>query len=175
MSMTASDRMHELETLVAAHQRGVWRFLRFIGATPVEADDLTQETFLAVWQKPFEQRDEHATGAYLRTVARHRFLMLLRSRRRRPEVQNIENAEQVFAATAGEDGGDDHIDALRECMQQLQGRARSAVDLFYGDGHSRAETARLLEMDEEGVKTLLRRAKQALRECVERKHGRKPG
>jgi len=49
-SMTAAtaDRQTEMAALVRAHQAGVWRYLRFLGCEPSEADDLVQETFLDV-------------------------------------------------------------------------------------------------------------------------------
>lgn len=168
--MTAADPGAGLEALVRDHQRGVWRFLRYLGAQATEADDLTQETFLEVWRKPFDQYDARATAAYLRQVAKNRFLMLIRSKGRKAEV-NIETADEVFAEVAHEDGGDRHIEALGECLKRVQGKARQVVDLFYLDGHSRAETARLMQMNEEGVKTLLRRVKDSLRQCVEIKLG----
>jgi len=171
MLMAAADPKAVLEALVRRHQRGVWRYLRYLGARNSEADDLTQETFVEVWRKPFEQYDERATAAYLRQVAKNRFLMLIRARGRRPEVQNIEAADQMFADFAGDDGGDDRVSALRGCLDRVQGKARQAVDLFYLQGHSRAETARLMQMNEEGVKTMLRRVKDTLRECVEAKLG----
>lgn len=164
MLMTAPDRTQGLEQLVETHQRGVWRFLRFIGASTTEADDLTQETLIEAWRNP----PPHVTGAWLRSVARNKLLMLRRADKRRPVVP-LEAAERVFVQTAGEAGGDDHVAALRRCLETLKGRAQQAVRLFYSDGHSRAETARLMQMDEEGVKTLLRRAKDALRECVEKR------
>lgn len=173
MVMTAADPRAGLEVLVRNHQRGVWRYLRYLGAQASEADDLTQETFLEVWRKPFDQYDARATAAYLRQVAKNRFLMLIRARGRRPEV-NIEAADQVFAEVAREDGGDGHIAALAECLKRAQGKAKQVVDLFYLDGHSRAETARLMQMNEEGVKTLLRRVKETLRQCVEGKLGSEP-
>lgn len=164
----AIDRRLELEKLVRAHQRGVWRYLRYLGAANAEADDLTQETFLAVWKQPFDDYDERATAAYLRQVAKNRFLMHLRAKGRRPEV-NLEAAEHEFAGFARDDGGEGHIAALSDCMQGLQGKAKQVVDVYYVQGHSRAAAATLLQMTEEGVKTLLRRVKDSLRECVERK------
>ncbi|MEE9311331.1 MAG: sigma factor, partial [Planctomycetota bacterium] len=43
----------DLTTLMQAHQTGVWRFLRALGADTSLADDLTQEVFLSVLRKPF--------------------------------------------------------------------------------------------------------------------------
>lgn len=168
MLMTAPDRTQGLEQLVETHQRGVWRFLRFIGASTTEADDLTQETLIEAWRNPPADKGGARTGAWLRSVARNKLLMLRRADKRRPVVP-LEAAERVFVQTAGEAGGDDHIAALRRCLETLRGRAQEAVRLFYSDGHSRVETARLMQMNEEGVKTLLRRAKEALRECVQKR------
>lgn len=168
MLMAAEPKL-ELEQLVEAHQRGVWRYLRFLGASEAEADDLTQETFLEVWRKPFEQHSLEATASYLRTVAKNRFLMFVRARGRRPAVIDLEQAEHDFAQFARVDGGDAQVEALNDCMGKLDGRARQAVDLFYRDGHSREEAAQLMNIKEEGFKTLLRRIKEILRECMERR------
>ncbi len=165
--LMAADPKLELEQLVETHQHGVWRYLRFLGASEAEADDLTQETFLEVWRKPFEQLSRAATAAYLRNVAKNRFLMFIRARGRRPAVIDLEQAEHDFAQFARVDGGDAQVEALNDCMGKLDGRARQAVDLFYRDGHSREEAAKLMGMKDEGMKTLLRRIKEILRECME--------
>ena len=60
----------ELAALVDQHQADVWRYLRYLGAEASDADDLTQETFLAVSRSKFEQRTPAETAGYLRTAAR---------------------------------------------------------------------------------------------------------
>jgi RNA polymerase sigma-70 factor (ECF subfamily) len=158
-----------LEELVQVHQAGVWRYLRFLGCDESQADDLTQETFLSVHRSPFEPRAPEATSAYLRTVARHLFLMALRRRNRQPAVEDLELADEVFVAFHRDDSGEAYLDALRECLEGIQGRARESIDLHYRDGRSRAEIASRLEMTEDGVKSLLRRTREALRRCVEQR------
>ena len=72
--------------LIETHQAGVWRYLRALGCQPAQADDLTQETFLAVLRKPFEYRGREAAAAYLRRVARRQWLMSARKSRIIKEV-----------------------------------------------------------------------------------------
>jgi RNA polymerase sigma-70 factor (ECF subfamily) len=60
--------------LVERHQSGVWRYLRALGCDPVLAEDLTQDTFLAVLRQPFEEYSEAATAAYLRRTARNLYV-----------------------------------------------------------------------------------------------------
>ena len=173
MTAATADRQAELASLVQAHQAGLWRYLRFLGCDPTEADDLVQETFLAVLRGGFEHRSSPETAAYLRTVARNRLLMARRKDRSRPAAVDLEAAEAVWARMAGSDGLSDYLVALEGCLEvAVTSRARRALELQYRDRASRTEIAVELDLAVEGVKTLLRRARAALKDCVERKLAR---
>jgi RNA polymerase sigma-70 factor (ECF subfamily) len=171
-TMTATERPTAAE-LVKEHQGGVWRYLRYLGCTEAEADDLTQETFLAVIKKPFDYQGPAETAGYLRTVARRKFLMVLRQHPRGATAEQLETAESVWIETVGSESvsgwGDDYLDALEECLEQLEGRAKTVIDGRYRDDQSREALAAALGMTEDGVKTLLRRTRDVLRKCVEKK------
>lgn len=164
------QRPIDLETLVLRHQAGVWRYLRFLGAAGTEAEDLTQETFLALARADFVERDERQTAGYLRTVARNQLVALRRQQCREVSTVDLEAADSVWAAVAGSDGSlADYLDALRQCVDRLDGRPKRAIDLHYRDRAGREAIASELGMQPEGVKTLLRRTRQLLRDCIERK------
>ena len=59
--------------------------------------------------------------------------------------------------------------AITNRRSRTNGRARTAIDLRYRDGRSRAEIAAELNMAPEGIKTLLRRTRDSLRRCIEGK------
>ena len=159
-----------MATLVHIHQAGVWRYLRFLGAERTEADDLTQETFLAFARAQFVERDPRQTAGYLRTVARNQLLVLRRRQHREISTVELEAADSVWAAAAGPDGSlNDYLYALRDCVEQLEGRPREAIDLHYRDGAGRESIAAKLDMKPDGVKSLLSRTRELLRECVDRK------
>jgi RNA polymerase sigma-70 factor, ECF subfamily len=159
----------EVDELARDHQAGLWRYLRFLGCSPELADDLTQETFVAVLKQPFEDRDPRATNAYLRTTARNLFLMSLRSPEQNLVIQNPELAESVWERFDRGDGGESSLDALKGCIETLSGRARDAIELQYRQQRSRSQIAEQLGMTSEGIKTLLRRTRDILRQCVQRK------
>jgi RNA polymerase sigma-70 factor (ECF subfamily) len=160
----------DLAGLVQQHQASVWRYLRYLGADQTDAADLTQETFLAFARAKFAERDNRQTAGYLRTVARNQLLGLRRRQKREISTVEIEAAHTVWATAAGPDGSlTDFLDALRECVEGLEGRPRQAIDLHYREAAGRDKIASRLEMTPHGVKTLLRRTRQLLRECVERK------
>ena len=172
---SSSAEPANLANVVRQHQQGVWRYVRFLGADRTEADDLTQETFLAFARSEFVERCERQTAAYLRVIARNQLLALRRKQNREISTVELESAEAVWAAAAGADGNlTEYLDALRECLQQLEGRARRAVDMQYRDDAGRDAIATELEMKPDGVKTLLRRTRQILRECIERKVNQTP-
>jgi DNA-directed RNA polymerase specialized sigma24 family protein len=106
----------------------------------------------------------------LRVVARNQLLALRRKQHREVNTFELASADMVWAESAGPDGSlGSYLDALRECVEQLEGRARLAVDLHYRVESGRDAIAAALDMKPDGVKTLLRRTRQVLRECVERK------
>lgn len=158
----------DLEALVRAHQAGVWRYLRSLGCASDQADDLTQDTFLVALDKGFEDSDDAATRAYLRRTARFLWLRGQRKARRRAELLAAA-VDRLWERDCERDDGEAWLEALRSCVAGLRGRARSVVQWVYCEGQSRGEVARALGMRRGGVKTLLRRVRQTLRECVRRK------
>ncbi len=162
-------RQEQLVSLMTAHQAGVWRYLRMLGAQPAQADDLTQEVFIAALQKPFDDYSFATTAAYLRTAARHAFLNSLRSPGARLAIGNLDEADTAWTEVTPDESDDRRHEALRTCLNQLPERARNAVQLRYGDDAGLARIARALETSEDGAKALLARARSQLRECIERK------
>jgi RNA polymerase sigma-70 factor (ECF subfamily) len=159
----------DLAQLVADHQATVWRYVRYLGATAAEADDLVQETFVAVWRSDFTHSCPQQTAGYLRTTARHRLLMLRRRQKCEPSHVELELADQVWSETFAEGPVDPYLDALDRCLDQLEGRARLALDFHYTEHLTRAQIAESLKMKPGGVKSLLRRTRDILRNCIERK------
>jgi DNA-directed RNA polymerase specialized sigma24 family protein len=78
-------------------------------------------------------------------------------------------AEEVWATATP--GGDSSVqmEALATCYENLAGRARDVIDRFYRRGESREEIAAAFEVSIDGVKSLLRRTRASLKECVERR------
>lgn len=176
----------DVSNLVETHQAGVWRYLRVLGCDEAQAEDLTQETFIVVLSKPFEDYDRRATAAYLRKTARYLYLSAIRKAARRAEIENSEMIESVFAtsdqeadaaeavwlANAADTNGETHVDALRACLEKTDERSRKAIELRYGQERTRKEIAGVLGMSEEGTKTLFRRIRDNLRNCISRRLGR---
>lgn len=186
-----ADQMSEafnLESIVRRHQSQVWWYLRLLGADAATADDITQDTFVAVLRKPFSDYDPRSTAAYLRTVAKRTYFALVKQQKRSPELSSSDLSEQAWAACLEDDasveelwlavlGGElapenryeERIRALEACTGVLAPKAQEAIRLRYHDDCSREMIAQMLDMTESGVKSLLQRSRNLLRECIERK------
>jgi RNA polymerase sigma-70 factor (ECF subfamily) len=155
--------------LISDHQVGIWRFLRALGCESALADDLTQETFLAVLERPFAEINRAATSSYLRTIARNLLISHHRRNGRYNLADNLDELAGEWSQWAGDDDGESAIEALRECLKALTPRARQALEQRFRDRTSRSAIAEGLGITEHGAKNLMQRAKQQLRACIEQK------
>ena len=171
MPMAAAEHGIDLPGLMREHQAGVWRYLRALGAEAALADDLTQEVFLAVYRKPFEQRGKGQTVSYLRIVAKNLLFKTRRNAGKVIAVAEIEQVEAEWVQLVGDEDGANLAAALKECLKLLEDKPKQALDLQYKEGKQRIEIAEALGMTDDGIKTLLRRTKARLRKCMEARVG----
>jgi RNA polymerase sigma-70 factor (ECF subfamily) len=163
-----------LETLVLTHQAQIYRYVRYLGAPRDAAEDLVQETFLAALRSkvPADVEEDVRQAAWLRGIARNMFLRFCRRRRRGPTTIDSSFLEQAEASWESGllrgSNGFDYVEALRRCLDMLADRQRKILNMRYAERRSRSEMARLANMTENGIKSLLRRIRARLAECVER-------
>ena len=164
-----------VKKLVAAHQAGLYRYVRFLGAGPEVAEDVVQDAFLAALGSTShpDMADERLCSAWLRGVARNVFLTYCRRGRANPvtaDSDSLERAEGVWANEFLQSGdGSDYVEALRKCLETLSERDRILLDMRYGQKKSRGAMAKLFKMSVDGIKSLLRRIRASLAECIERR------
>ena len=169
----------QLELLIRTHQAMVYRYLRYMGAAADVAEDVAQETFLAAYKSTSVPLEDAAVeggrcAAWLRGVARNQLLMHFRKARSNPVSADpivlqeaAEQADEVWATELLRHGdGFDYAEALQVCLSRLQGTQRKVLEMFYGEEFSRAQIAEAMNMSEDGIKSLLRRVRAALRQCV---------
>ena len=148
------------------HQ-AIWRYLRMLGASADEADELCQETMLVALRGDLPTEPAVAR-AFLRGVAKNQWLRTRRWWHRRREREVAAAVDELWLTTAEADNGDGLVLQLRHCLETLAPRARQALDLHYRDGLPWQGVAAQLGMKPNGTKTLVQRARQVLRDCLER-------
>lgn len=158
--------------VVAEHQRAIYGYLRARVLQATDADDLTQEVFL----RCYEGRARFDTTALVRPwllgIARNLLREWIRQQRRRKEVAWTELCLELEAAAGDDPATDVALAALPECLSQLGPSARDAIELHYRAERPLADIAAVQHRSPGAVKLLLHRARQALRECLNRKRQR---
>lgn len=172
-SPNLQDGSIDAESLIAEHQAGVWRYLRAIGCDPSLADDLTQETFVAVLKRPFQHFSHSSTASYLRRVAYHLLVTLRRRQERVIVTDDMETLDRDWSRWAGSDAsGSEMIDALADCFSRLTKRAQASLRMRFSENASRDTIAQSLGITEHGAKNLMQRAKLQLKQCLDEKRAR---
>lgn len=173
---TATSGAIDAAALIADHQTSIWWYVRMLGADPALADDLVQETFLAVLRANVEMREPKALNAYLRKSARSIWIRHAERAQRQPTAADDLEALEAAWARFHPDGGDgsDVVDALRDCLGDLaqsDGRAHEAIRRHYEVGESGEEVAAALGVAHTHLRVIVHRAKAVLRACVEQALG----
>lgn len=154
---------------IEPHRPALWGYLRMLGCDRVEADDLAQEALLAALGRDLGDWEAARVLGYLRSIARNKFIDMLRRRGREISVESLDAAEAAWQALTPDEAVDARQEALRHCLDQLTPRARNAIELVYHHDSSGEQAARALGISTDAVKGLLKRARALLRECVSRR------
>lgn len=144
-------------------------YLRVLGCDQASADDLTQETFLEVMRRPFDDYDPKATGAYLRRVAKNRFLMAIRKAKAGPKISSLDTIDPVFEKN--DQSQLSYLEALRGCLEKLPDRMRQIMTARFQKGLKSREIGFDMGLKEEHVNTITYRAKDSLKDCVKKTLG----
>lgn len=158
--------------VIERHQRAVYGYLRARLLQATDADDMTQEVFLRFYLSQARFDSNALVRPWLLGIARNLLREHIKGMKRRKEVAWTElclELESVMPVDAQASDEDDIIKHLPLCMDGLGPSAREAIELQYRGERKLAEIGRQLHRSEGAVKLLLHRARQALRDCLERR------
>jgi RNA polymerase sigma factor (sigma-70 family) len=173
-SAGASHDEEVAEFFRANHKLVRWYLITVCGCPEHQADDITQDAFLAVRDRWGRVRDFDQPRAYLLKVARRRYWHWRQQRNNRycdqdPEEYFADAAEprDPFSET------DDKMFALA-LVRRLPPRQRQVLLLRLGAGFSEAETAAALSVRIGTVKSQLHDAKVRLQDLLREDRGGEP-
>ncbi|WP_158624665.1 RNA polymerase sigma factor [Caulobacter sp. 602-1] len=144
--------------LVARHEARLRGFLRRI-ASPSDADDLAQDTFVRAWERAAQFQ---AGGSYAAWLTQIGWRLFLDERRRvTSRAKRDVTATEQLANTQAH-GGDLGLD-LAAALERLDPQARAAIALCDGQGWTHEEAAAMLDLPLGTLKSLISRGKAKLR------------
>jgi RNA polymerase sigma factor (sigma-70 family) len=147
------------EALYDRHHRGIVSFCRHLLADPHEAEDATQQVFLAAYNDLLASSKPILLRPWLFKIARNRCYSIVRSRREQPAAELHEISTDGLAAQV------QRREELRDLvgdLQRLPLEQRAALVLAELDALSHREIAEALGVPTPKVKALVFQARQSL-------------
>ncbi len=148
------------EQFVIEHYEAIFRFLRNLTGNKEDAEDLTQQTFLRAWEALPNFRGDSSLSTWLHSIAYREYTHWLRSQREfvpldeivdMPDEQANQNLEAVL---------------LRWAIYHLDPEHREVFVLYYVQGFSVKEIAKIIGVPAGTVKSRLFFARQKLKELL---------
>ena len=166
--VTSIARYSEVALAEAYRRHGgaVFGLAKRVLLNATEAEDVTQEVFLRLWNQP--DRFDPARGslrAFLMAQAHGRAVDAVRStssRRRREAREAMRTAEAAYDMQR-EVWDLALADQIAQAMGELPEEERRAIELAYFDGRTYREVAQLLDQPEGTVKSRIRNGMRRMR------------
>ena len=143
-----------------------------------EAQDIVQDTFVALWEKAAAFDAARGSAfAWAVTFARNRAIDRVRQRTRRAELLAAAAPHDIVGAdesagtdSAGELQSKDHAASIRAAVASLPLEQKHAVELAFFSGLTQQEIAEKLSTPLGTVKARIRRGLLKLRDTLARRH-----
>jgi len=154
--------MNEIDQIMNEHSRYLARIAYLYVKNWSTAEDVVQEVFVTYFQKSDQFRNEASLKTYLTKMTANRAKDYLRSWKYKKDVlfdtvlASVKGTEEILLEQ-------ERLASLEKNLFQLPLKYREPIILFYYDEQSIAEIASYLQLNENTVKTRLRRAKQQLK------------
>jgi len=150
------------EQLVDEHYQNVYRWLLHLCRHREHAADLTQETFVQVWDGLDGFRGQASLKTWIHRIAYHAYLRTQRNPTSEPqplsEVSDIAGPDIAEVALTG------HL--VHEALARLPEKQRDVVVLHYLHGLTAAEVAGVLQIPTGTVLSRLHTSRATLRELL---------
>jgi len=163
-----------LEALYVRYQTPVYSLAMFMLKQPALAEEVTQDIFLNIWLKASSFNGERGQPkAWIMSVAHHKIVDLIRSRRRtivNTEPADYETLDLLPAGGASTEAQVEQTmdrERIMRALETIPGPQREVIMLAYFGGLSQSEMAERLELPLGTIKTRVRLAIQKLRTVLE--------
>ena len=163
-----------LDTLYGRYMTPVYSMALNMLKQPPLAEEVTQDVFLNIWLKASSFNAERGQPrSWIMSVAHHRVVDVIRSRRRTTSMTDPEGYETLERLPSGgasvESQVEQNLDRERimGALANLPQSQQEVILLAYFEGYSQSEMAGLLSLPLGTIKTRVRLAMQKLRQVLQ--------
>jgi RNA polymerase sigma-70 factor (ECF subfamily) len=152
--------------LYERHWKAVYGYAWLLARSVPDAEDVTQECFLALIRRPAVFDPARAQlRTWLLSIVRNQVLQRCRNQTDRVTLDH--EASETTASIDEELMKQERVDAVRRAFELLPSLQKEALFLFEFEGLSLAETAVVLKIEPNAVKARLFRAREQLKRLLD--------
>ena len=163
-----------LEALYDRYASSVYSLAMYMLKQEALAEEVTQDIFLNIWLKASSfKADRGEPRAWIMSVAHHKIVDVIRSRRRTLTVTDPSVYESLDMLPSSQTSTEEEVERRLERERILKALAtlppaqRQVIMLAYFGGYSQSEMAQMLQQPLGTVKTRVRLAMRKLRAVLE--------
>ncbi|MBY8967068.1 sigma-70 family RNA polymerase sigma factor [Algiphilus sp. NNCM1] len=165
LAATARGDSRAFAVLVERHAARVHGFAQSVLADRAEAEDVTQEVFVKLWQHADAWQAERAKlSTWLFRVTRNAALNYRQRVRPREQAWTEHTPDPATEALETGIERDEDAQRLQAAIATLPEQQRSAMHLVYGQGLRQKEAAQAMSLSLKAFEAVLFRARRRLRE-----------
>lgn len=166
MEMVVNGDQKAYAKIVERHMVPVFRLSYSMLGDTGRAEDMTQETFMTLWQQAEKWKPSGQLRSWLFRIARNKSIDEIR--RLKPHSDIEDTIVLDGSKSADEQVWDREItDIVNAQMQNLSARQREAMTLVHLVGCSNIEAAETMEISIDALESLLARGRRKIRELLE--------
>ncbi|MFT3989758.1 RNA polymerase sigma factor [Aestuariivirga sp.] len=151
--------------LVSRYYQPVYRLTWRLTGGHADTEDIAQEAFLKLWQNPSQVRQAGALRGWLMRVASNAVIDRARRKPHNP-LDDVPEVQDPAPSAGAELDRSAAARAIDRRIAALPDRQRLALTLVHFEGMTNIDAASVLEISIDAVKSLLARARRALRESL---------
>ena len=167
-SATTPDARTQFVQLLIDVQPRLFAYISTLLGNVHDASNVLQETNMLLWQKSDEFEPGSNFRAWARGIAYYKALAFVRDGSADKLIIDQALIEQYFAESDSWDDDERRI-ALRHCVSKLDARQRQLLRRRYENDASMKQLAQQQGKSEAAVKMALRRVRETLMNCIQRK------
>ena len=163
-----------LEALYVRYATSVYSLAMFMLRQQPLAEEVTQDVFLNIWLKAATYKsDRGEPKAWIMSIAHHRIVDVIRSRRRTPPISDPGEFDALERLASSGVSVEEEVernldrDRIVKALTGLPEAQKQVIILAYFEGYSQSEMAEKLQQPLGTVKTRVRLAMQKLRAILE--------
>ena len=159
-----ADNRDAFGRLVEAYQPRVRRFLlNLTMGDEMLTDDLAQETFIKAYVGIRSFKGMSAFGTWLYRIAYNEFY----SHVRKHHEEHVDDMARIGKVSTAATDAIDASMTVQEALTRLNDNERIAVTLFYIEDQPLKQVAKIMQLPEGSVKSLIHRAKGKMKQFID--------